>query len=72
MHARLPKGLPFVMGDGGQSVFIVRHGEREDQVGSDWVSKSSRPAYDPALTDKGQRQAQEVGGKLRGLGRVSS
>ena len=64
--------LYVVMADGGQSVFVVRHGEREDHVDSDWVHKSRRPAYDPALTDKGQRQAQEVGAKLKELGRVSS
>ena len=43
-----------------QRVFIIRHGERLDNVDYGWVMKSDRP-YDPPLTDDGTKDALEAG-----------
>jgi len=46
-----------------QFVYIIRHGEREDDVNPNW--KSDRP-WDPPLTERGKRQALEAGEFLAG------
>lgn len=38
-----------------QHVFIIRHGERLDNVDYNWVVKSSRP-YDPPITNDGEKE----------------
>ncbi|MBX3051142.1 MAG: histidine phosphatase family protein [Caldilineaceae bacterium] len=48
-----------------QTIWIVRHGNREDFGNSGWASQAERP-YDPALSDDGERQAQEAGRSLVG------
>ena len=48
-----------------QSVIIIRHGERLDNVDYNWVSRSDRP-YDPPLTKEGEKQATEAGEKFKG------
>jgi broad specificity phosphatase PhoE len=39
-------------------VYILRHGEREDDVNPEW---SSETPWDPPLTKRGQKQARETG-----------
>ena len=46
-----------------QRVFIIRHGERLDNVDYDWVRWAERP-YDPPLTDDGVKEASEAGERL--------
>lgn len=48
-----------------QTIWIVRHGTREDFFDPAWASKAPRP-HDPGLTDHGLRQAQEVGLRMIG------
>ena len=48
-----------------QTIWIVRHGNREDFGNPGWARTAARP-YDPALSADGERQAQEVGQSLRG------
>lgn len=48
-----------------QTIWIVRHGNREDFGNPDWVKNAVRP-YDPALSADGERQAQEAGTSLKG------
>lgn len=48
-----------------QTIWIVRHGNREDFGNPDWVKNAVRP-YDPALSADGERQAQEAGASLKG------
>ena len=48
-----------------QTLWIVRHGNREDFGNPGWAAKAERP-YDPALSADGERQAQEAGLSLRG------
>jgi len=43
-----------------QSMWVMRHGEREDEVNEEWEATSDRP-YDPPLTTKGRSQAYERG-----------
>ena len=51
-----------------QIVFVVRHGERADNVDPNWQKRVAwgreRP-YDPPLTDVGQCQAAEVGENIK-------
>lgn len=47
-------------------VYIVRHGERLDFVDPHWRSTATRPD-DPPLTSCGERQAQDLGRRLRDL-----
>ena len=49
-----------------QRVFIIRHGERLDNVDYDWVMTAERP-YDPypPLTDEGTREALEAGHRFK-------
>ncbi|XP_002978895.2 uncharacterized protein LOC9659801 [Selaginella moellendorffii] len=47
-----------------QNVFILRHGERRDDVDKEWLANASRP-WDPPLTDAGKKQAWNAGRKLR-------
>lgn len=46
-----------------QRIWIVRHGNREDFQNPGWARTAERP-YDPALSDDGETQAQEVGRSL--------
>jgi len=48
-----------------QTLWIVRHGNREDFGNPSWAKTAERP-YDPALSDDGERQAQEAGRSLAG------
>ena len=48
----------------GQRVFIVRHGERLDNVDYGWVRRAERP-YDPPLTDDGMKEATEAGERFK-------
>jgi len=43
-----------------QSMWVMRHGEREDEVNNKWELTSDRP-YDPPLTSKGRSQGYERG-----------
>ncbi len=43
-----------------QTVLVVRHGERLDNVDYDWVTRTERP-YDPPLTEAGVREARRAG-----------
>ncbi|MCL4834754.1 MAG: phosphoglycerate mutase family protein [Caldilineaceae bacterium] len=47
-----------------QTLWIIRHGNREDFGNPNWASSAKRP-YDPALSADGERQAQEAGSSLR-------
>ena len=47
-----------------QRVFIIRHGERLDNVDYDWVRWAERP-YDPPLTDDGAKEASEAGERFK-------
>ena len=47
-----------------QRVFIIRHGERLDNVDYDWVRWAERP-YDPPLTDDGVKEASEAGERFK-------
>ena len=47
-----------------QRIWIVRHGNREDFQIPGWARTAQRP-YDPALSQDGETQAQEVGRSLR-------
>ena len=49
-----------------QYVYVVRHGEREDDVNDKWTELSDRP-YDPPLTATGRLQAQSRATYLAGL-----
>ncbi len=48
-----------------QTVWIVRHGNREDFGNPGWAKTAERP-FDPTLSADGERQAQEAGIGLRG------
>jgi broad specificity phosphatase PhoE len=48
----------------GQTVWIARHGNRQDFVDLDWQRKSERP-YDPELSHDGVIQARELGRRLQ-------
>ncbi|HHP7244664.1 MAG TPA: histidine phosphatase family protein [Elainellaceae cyanobacterium] len=48
----------------GQTVWIARHGNRQDFVDLDWQRKSERP-YDPELSHDGVIQAIELGHRLK-------
>eukprot|EP00756_Hemistasia_phaeocysticola_P001979 Hpha_TRINITY_DN11372_c0_g1::TRINITY_DN11372_c0_g1_i1::g.63095::m.63095 len=41
-------------------MYVVRHGERVDEVEPDWVARAERP-YDPPVTDTGRAQADQLG-----------
>ena len=43
-----------------QRIFIIRHGERLDNVDYEWELTAERP-YDPPLTDDGTKQAFDAG-----------
>jgi broad specificity phosphatase PhoE len=47
-----------------RALWLVRHGERRDEVDPDWAARADRP-YDPPLTDRGRRQAELTGDRLR-------
>lgn len=47
-----------------QTLWIVRHGNREDFNNPGWSVKAERP-HDPALSPDGEQQAQELGASLR-------
>lgn len=46
-------------------LWLVRHGERRDEVDPTWADTAERP-HDPPLTDRGRRQAERVGDRLQG------
>lgn len=48
-----------------QTIWIVRHGNREDFQNSEWAKTARRP-HDPALSLDGEQQACELGVSLRG------
>lgn len=55
-------------GHSGQVVYLARHGHREDFIGDKWGDRWHRTAerpHDPALSEIGVRQAQELGERLR-------
>eukprot|EP00884_Botryococcus_braunii_P021324 jgi/Botrbrau1/7876/Bobra.9_2s0052.1 len=54
-------------GPGAQRIFLARHGERVDYVDYHWVDTAERPD-DPPLTERGLRQASQLGVRLRGEG----
>lgn len=47
-----------------QTIWIVRHGNREDFLNLNWSKTAERP-YDPGLSPDGEVQAREVGMGLR-------
>lgn len=47
-----------------QHIFIIRHGERLDNVDYEWVMKAERP-YDPPLTEDGTREALMAGERFK-------
>ena len=47
-----------------QRIFIIRHGERLDNVDYEWVMKAERP-YDPPLTEDGTREALVAGERFK-------
>ena len=42
-----------------QKIWVMRHGEREDEVNPAWEAESQRP-YDPPLTSKGRGQVRVI------------
>lgn len=52
-----------------QRMFIIRHGERLDNVDWTWVRTAERP-YDPPLTEDGEEEASSAG-QERFRGKVS-
>jgi broad specificity phosphatase PhoE len=48
-----------------QTVWITRHGNRQDFVDPFWYKSAERP-FDPALSDDGLIQAQDLSQRLRG------
>lgn len=50
-----------------QTVFIARHGNREDFVDRTWRDRAARP-HDPALSPDGREQARRLGRRLKGEG----
>ncbi|GAB5591556.1 hypothetical protein Unana1_06456 [Umbelopsis nana] len=47
-----------------KTVFIVRHGERQDHVDKTWQSDPSDGIRDPPLSEKGEQQSQKTGAYL--------
>ena len=50
--------------DAVQHIFIIRHGERLDNVDYGWVRRAERP-YDPPLTEDGVKEASEAGQRFK-------
>jgi len=46
-----------------QTIWVVRHGNREDFLNRDWAKSAERP-HDPGLSEDGERQAREAGMSL--------
>jgi len=62
-HATTPASAPPPAGSGEVEVWIVRHGERVDEVpGNTWIKcgKRNRLWFDPALTARGHVHAEKV------------
>jgi len=59
---KLAKTEKKVIGSG--MVFLARHGEREDHVNPKWYLNAPN-VFDPPLSNKGLRQAAELGERLR-------
>ena len=62
-HAACPASAPPPAGSGEVEVWIVRHGERVDEVpGNTWIKcgKKNRLWFDPALTARGHVHAEKV------------
>lgn len=49
----------------GRTIWIARHGNREDFVDPGWVERAERP-YDPGLSPDGLEQARQLAGRLAG------
>jgi broad specificity phosphatase PhoE len=47
------------------TVWLLRHGERQDSVDPDWASRADRP-HDPGLTATGREQARRTARRLAG------
>eukprot|EP00808_Paulinella_micropora_P012090 g59856.t1 len=45
-------------------VFLVRHGERQDHIDEEWILTAEKP-FDPPLSERGMKQAHEVGLRLK-------
>jgi broad specificity phosphatase PhoE len=50
-----------------RTLWLLRHGERVDQVDPDWAAGADRP-HDPPPTERGREQAAAAGDRLRGEG----
>ena len=48
-----------------RTIWIARHGNREDFVDPGWVERAERP-YDPGLSADGLEQARQLAGRLAG------
>ena len=48
-----------------QYLFVIRHGERLDNVDYKWLDTAERP-YDPPLTKRGEKQACEAANRFKG------
>ncbi len=49
----------------GRTIWIARHGNREDFVDPGWVKRADRP-FDPGLSPDGQEQARQLADRLAG------
>jgi broad specificity phosphatase PhoE len=49
------------------TVWLLRHGERQDSVDPEWASRADR-VHDPGLTERGHDQAAQTGRRLREAG----
>lgn len=64
-----PARLPACRRAGGR-IFLARHGERVDHVDASWKLRAPRP-FDSPLTERGRRQARELGERLLRLERAN-
>src|SRR5271169_1692392 len=46
------------------TIFLLRHGARQDQLDRDWIRNSPTP-WDPPLTTKGVMQARQTGAAMQ-------
>ncbi|KAJ9463032.1 hypothetical protein DIPPA_25635 [Diplonema papillatum] len=57
------RDAPIVRGNEAEWVYVVRHGEREDEINPEWIELSDR-RYDPPLTSQGRIDARRVASEL--------